>query len=540
MWYEDFLSAYHNKPADHLSEYYDRWSVFVEMIGDGGWTKPVTGTRRIMDRLVALSLIGCQWPIETCQRTRTGGMLAVLVTVNGARQILIVYRSTDQLQRVLVRNHFYLTPTGNDGVHEHLQKSFRRRFECWAESQDRDTLERYQIALFNGLTVARDYYASSAGRPGHRPRWHQYDKEARFSYTRNGQGGGRIYIGLQSIRKRFKRLALDYRYARLRTINTCWTMAPGERKCTVKATVVLVTGTVPEVTGPGNRAHREFMQFFVIDTPTLKILNDILCFELFNVDITHHRPSHDGGDSSLLSLQSSPSSLSSSPSSLSSAPSSSSSLLFYKDSLSTSSLSTSSSSLSPSPSPSPSSSMSSLLSIDSHSPSPFTMAGCNKRSDRLTADDLYVLRSRITTSVLKVRMTMVTTIEEHILQPQKQQLQKQQKNQTIVNTSTTAIPALTTKLNPRQLFIGCVPLHVKYGQLKLLFEQFGEVTYVKVYEGYNKHTGVKMLHNYAFLFFKDEASVDKAIAASPVPLDHNWNLNVSRPHHHSNATNGSG
>lgn len=528
MWYEDFLSAYRSKSADHLSEYYDRWSVFVETISDGGWTKPVTGTRRIIDRLVALSLIGCQWPMETCQRTRTGGMLAVLVTVNGARQILIIYRSA--LQRVLVRNHFYLTPAGNDDVQDHLKKSFRKRFECWAESQDRDTLERYQIALYNGLTVARDYYASSAGRPGHRPRWHQYDQEARFSYTRNGHGGGRIYIGLQSIRKRFKRLALDYRYAKLRTINTCWTVAPGERKCKLKATAVLVTGTVPEVTGPGNRAHREFMQFFIIDTPTLKILNDILCFELFNVDITCHRGlSQDDGDSSSLSLQSSPSSLSTSLSS-------SSSLLFHNDSLSLSMLSSS-----PSPSPSLSPSPSSSSSVNSRSQSTFTVAGCRRfelNGDRLIAEvrDLFVLRSRITTNALKIRMSMVAA-NEHL---QQQQQQQQTKPQSQPGVATSAIPTATTKLNPRQLFIGCVPLHVKYGQLKLVFEQFGEVTYVKVYEGYNKHTGVKMLHNYAFLFFKDEASVDKAIAASPVPLDHNWKLNVSRPHHHSNVTSGSG
>jgi hypothetical protein len=97
----------------------------------------------------------------------------------------------------------------------------------------------------------------------------------------------------------------------------------------------------------------------------------------------------------------------------------------------------------------------------------------------------------------------------------------------------------SSKVNPRQLFIGCVPLHVKYGQLKLLFEQFGEVTYVKVYEGYNKQTGAKMLHNYAFLFFKDEKSVEKAIAASPMPLDSNWNLNVSRPHHHTTTVGAS-
>lgn len=468
MWCEEFVSGYRSTPVDRLSEYYGNLSVFVETTDDGRWTEPATGAYCIVNRLATLNLTGVDgWPVEICQRTRDDGLLVVLMAPadRTRRQILIVHQS-------VVSNHFYLT-TADNALDTGSDTSFRKRFEDWATSLDKTSIERHRTAFQIGLTVARNFYASPAGRPGNRARWRQYDREAKFSCTRNGHGGDRVYAGLRPIRKRYGRLALDYRYAKLRAVETCWYVTPvGDQKRAPHTTMVLAMGTVPEMLGPGNRAHREFVQFFVIDTCAMKILNDVLCFEVPRGGMS---PDDDFTSCSLSSSTTSSSSSSVPSSSLLSSP------LWSVTS----------------------------LSDDCSSSTSVADGGRSgvEEECRSTADDLATFRSRLTVNALKTRCIMIKMIGE------------QQQN--------------VIKLNPRQLFIGCVPLHVKYGQLKLLFERFGEVTYVKVYEGYNKQTGVKMSHNYAFLFFKEEVSVSRAIAASPVPLDSNWNLNVSRPHHHT-------
>lgn len=498
MWCEHFVSDYRTKSADELSEYYDRVSVLVESNANCGWTEPTTGVRNIIDRLAKLDLPGGEWPVETCQRTRTGGMLVVLVSVDdGARQIFFIHQVTgdgDQPPRVVVCNHFYLA-ADDGGIATDAtdyDTSFSKRFEDWAAVLDYATLERYWTSLRIGLTITCNYYASPAGRRSDYPiRWRQYNPEARFTCSKNGTGGGNVQIGLQSIQKQYSRLSLDYRYVKLRSIDTCSAAMPVDDH--ERWSFVLVAGTVPEVTAnPGTKPLVEkFVQFFVIDDRKRRILNDMLCFEfpLFKTAV----PRSDGDLSSLSSSSYRSRSPSSSGRSLSRTPSSSS----CDNELS-----------------SPSSMMSDGFSTYT---STAELIRCTLEDhDTTTVDEKLVLRTRLMAHLLinKTQFTKAITTPK---------IEKQQTH------------GATTKLNPRQLFIGCVPLHVKYGQLKLLFEQFGEVTYVKVYEAFNKQTGAKMLNNYAFLFFKDEASVERAIAATPVPLDSNWNLNVSRPHqHHTN------
>lgn len=506
MWCEHFVSDYRTKSANELSEYYDRVSVLVESNGNGGWTEPTTGVQNIVDRLAKLDLTGGEWPVETCQRTRAGGMLAVLVSVDdGARQIFFIHRAPkdgDQPPRTIVCNHFYLAAEGRGVATDaaDYDASFAKRFEDWAAVLDHATLERYWTSLRIGLTVTCNYYASPAGRRWDFPtRWRQYNPEARFTCSKNGTGGGHVQIGLQSIQKRYNRLSLDYQYVKLRSIDTCSAAMPVDDR--ERWSFVLVAGTVPEVTAdPGRKPFvQKFVQFFVIDDRKRKILNDMLCFEFPLFKTAVPRSSSDGDLSSLSSSSYRSRSPSSSGRSLSRTPSSSSLSSSCDNELS-----------------SPSSMMSDGFSTCT---STAELVRCTLGDhDTTTVDERIALRTRLVAQMLmsKTQSANVTTAP------------KTDKQQTHA--------AAATKLNPRQLFIGCVPLHVKYGQLKLLFERFGEVTYVKVYDGFNKQTGAKMLHNYAFLFFKDEASVERAIAASPVPLDSNWNLNVSRPHqHHTNT-----
>lgn len=529
MWCEEFLSAYRSTPVEHISKYYDRLSVFVEASGDGRWTEPAIGAHKITDRLISLNVSGgCGWPVVTCQRTRSDGLIVVLAAEDGyRRQILIVHWWAAD-RRAVVSNHFYLTTTA-DVEHEGDDEqdgdgvTFHNRFEGWAGRQDRSTLVRFQLALCTGLTVVRDYYTTLPGHSVDRADYHQYDLAARFSYTKvNGGCGGRVYTGPRAIRKQYDRLAMDNRCVKLRTVETCWS---GHSSSITGTTVALIVGVMPKVTRPGRAlAFREFVQLFVIDVHTRKILNDVLCFE----------PSRHGSNS--------PSSRISVSSSLSSSSSTLASSMSMSSTSSTPSLSSLSSTSPSQPLPLPLSHPNSTSSnpmfslfytfsksqslspssnkIDGHWPAISTGVSNENGDHKLDMSELAALRSRFTTNTLGIRFAAISS-PCAIGSGTGGGSDQQQQNVT------------SSKLNPRQLFIGCVPLHVKYGQLKLLFEQFGEVTYVKVYEGYNKQTGVKMLHNYAFLFFKDEKSVEKAIAASPIPLDSNWNLNVSRPHHHT-------
>ncbi|KAL4135056.1 hypothetical protein QTP88_006718 [Uroleucon formosanum] len=522
MWCEEFLLAYRSAPVEHISKYYDRLSVFVEASGDGRWTEPATGAHEIADRLISLNVSGgCGWPVVTCQRTRSDGLIVVLAAEDGyRRQILIVHwRAADR--RAVVSNHFYVTTTAG-GEHESdddqdgdgVTASFHNRFEGWAGRQDRSTLVRFQMALCTGLTVVRDYYTTPPGHSVDRTDCHQYDRTARFSYTKaNGGGGGCVYTGPRAIRKQYERLAMDNRCVKLRTVETCWS---GHSGSITGTTVALILGVMPKVTRPGRAlAFREFVQLFVIDVHTRKILNDVLCFEPRRHG-SNSPSSRISGPSSL----SSASSTSSTPSSLSSLSSTSPSQplplpLSYPNSTSSNPMFSFFYTFSRLQSLSPSSNK-----IDDHWPTISTGVSNENGDQKLDTSELVALRSRFTTNTLGIRFAAISP-PCAIGSGAGGGSDQQQQNVT------------PSKLNPRQLFIGCVPLHVKYGQLKLLFEQFGEVTYVKVYEGYNKQTGVKMSHNYAFLFFKDEKSVEKAIAASPIPLDSNWNLNVSRPHHHT-------
>jgi len=478
MWCKDFVSAYCSESVDRLSEYYGDKSMFFETTGDGCWTEPITGAHHIVDRLTELNLMAPGWSADTCQWTRAGGMLIVLVSADGVRrQILIVYRPKKNSSHiVLVSNHFYLTTTAVAVTD--IANSFQKRFEDWATSLDRKSLKRYRTAFHAGLTTIRNYYSDLwAGRRGSRwTRWHQYDGEAWFSLSRRSGFSGRVYTGVWPIRKRYHELALDHRRTNLWAFDTCWCAVPEETNTrTAMAVMVLVAGTVPKITSPGiHGTHQEFTQLFVVDGRTQKILNDLLFFDI------QHRSVRDTNTI---------------PPLLTTTPSDHDQSTDDDDSSSLKS----------------SSSFSSLNDVRSPDTSDTNESHDDSEiKSRLIADELTALRWRVTATVLKIRTTDTKT--------------SHQQQQSVAENN---------KLNPRQLFIGCVPLYVKYGQLKMLFERFGEVTYVKVYAGYNKQTGAKMLHNYAFLFFKDEASVEKAIAASPVPLDSNWNLNVSRPHHHT-------
>jgi len=247
-----------------------------------------------------------------------------------------------------------------------------------------------------------------------------------------------------------------------------------------------VTATGWCVTADGRRASavalaegvasgRGFTQFLVIDWRTRKVLNDLLF-----VGPPRHLDERPPSASSSLCSSSWPSSLTSS---------------------------------------STSSSSSSHWSSDSR-----RERRSGSEDGAVNANRLVVLRTHLTTVALKLRSPTSSSASTSAAAPRPQRT---------VNAAV-APPQLQQpiKVNPRQLFIGCVPLYVKYGQLKTLFERFGEVAYVKVYDGFNRSTGAKMTHNYAFLFFKDAASVDLAVAASPIPLDDHWKLNVSRPHQH--------
>jgi hypothetical protein len=527
MWCEDFLSAYRSAPVDHIAKYYDRLSVLVETTGDGRWTEPAIGAQKIADRLASLNASsGCGWPVVTCQLTRSDGLIVVLAAEDGyQRQILIVHWLVAG-RRAVVSNHFYLN-TAFDGEHEdgelHVE-SFHSRFEGWAGRQNRSSLVRFQTALCTGLTVIRDHYTVPPGYPADR---RLYDRAARFSYTRpDGSGGGRVYTGPQAISKQYGRLAMDNRYVRLQAVETCWSGYSGSISGT---TVTLTVGVVPKA-GRAS-AYREFVQLFVIDARTRKILNDVLCFEP-----RRHTPTTSSSSSSSSLSSSYATSLSyatsstslppppSSTSSLSKSPSQQPPLPFSYTTF------TSSNPLFSFFYPSTSLCSDSPLSnkIDGRLPNMFAgVSDENGADSRASQSELTALRSRFTANTLGIRFAAICSPCASGAGAGVGSGSQPQQNVT------------SSKVNPRQLFIGCVPLHVKYGQLKLLFEQFGEVTYVKVYEGYNKQTGAKMLHNYAFLFFKDEKSVEKAIAASPMPLDSNWNLNVSRPHHHTTTVGAS-
>lgn len=463
MWCEEFLYAYQNRPVDRLSEYYDRTSVFIKITNDGQWTDPVMGTYSILDRLTKHNLSGDFWPIVVYQKTRIDGLLVVLESEDGRgdKQILFVQRLAVS-SRVVVSNHFYVVAT-TGMTDNYFYESFQRRFKNYATSLDNATLNCYRMAFRVGLMIGRDYYACCD-----HMRWQKYNSKAKFSCVRHDIRGDRVYCGLKSIKRQYANLGLNYQDVKIQTMETCWSITPkyGKNKA-LKTSTMLVVGTLPGTTNSTRSETRlEFVQIFLIDTRTEKILNDVLCFKsLPQVDNKIYSLSSTISDSELTSPYSSDTNTS----------------------------------------------LSFLSSNDNHSSRNTADEDgliSDSKDERPSTDELVSMRSRLAVNSLKARLL---DNGEHELSTQN----------------------AVTKHNPRQLFIGCVPLHVKYGQLKLLFEQFGEVTYVKVYEGYNKQTGVKMLHNYAFLFFKDEVSVERAIAASPVPLDSNWNLNVSRPHHYS-------
>ncbi|VVC28812.1 RNA recognition motif domain [Cinara cedri] len=497
------MSDYGSKSADQLSMYYDPASVFIESSGDGRWTEPAAGVQNIVGRLAELNLTGDEWPMETCQRTQTGGMLAVLVSVNdGTRQILVVDQVTgggggDPSPRTVVFNHFY-SAAGDGGAavdDADYVASFPKRFANWAAELDSAALKRYRTSFRIGMAITRNYYASPAKRPvDSRSRLRQYDAKARFTCSKNGNGGSCVHVGPQSIQRKYGRLSLDYKRVKLQSIETCSSTVPtDDRK---RWSFVLTVGTAPQLMtspGCGSDVHK-FVQFFVIDDRKRKILNDVLCFGFPVVKSATTRSSSEVYSSSPSTSRSrtttaSGSSLSRTPSLLSLSSSS-----FGGHKLS-------------------SSSSSSSMTSGSYLCSSTTDDLCSAWEDTSTqtSDQRIALRTRLVAQTLMGKTRSAATTQ---------------------NTGEQKPCVTPAKLNPRQLFIGCVPLHVKYGQLKSLFEQFGEVTYVKVYEGFNKQTGAKMLHNYAFLFFKDETSVERAIAASPIPLDANWNLNVSRPHQH--------
>lgn len=527
MWCEDFLSAYRSTTIDHISKYYDHQSVFVEATENGKWTEPATGAHKIADRLISLNISsGCGWPVVTCQRTRSDGLIVVLEAEDGyRRQILIVHWRAASRQAI-VSNHFYLT-TVSDGDDEQdgdrVAASFQSRFEGWAKQQDRGSLVRFQMALCTGLTVVRDYYTTLSVNPVDRSDYHKYDRAARFSYTRAyGGGGGLVYTGPRAIRKQYGRLAIDTRCVKLRAVETCWSGYSGSIPST---TVALIIGVVPKMAQQGNAlVYRKFVQLFVIDVRTKKILNDVLCFEprrhgsiLSASKISVSSSSQSSSSCATSSTSLAPSSPSSPTSSLSTPPSEPPPplTLSHPNSTSSNPMFSVFYTFSRLQSLSPSSNK-----IDDYWPTISTGVSNENVDHKSDLNELAVLRSRFTANALGIRFAAICSPYTIGGGAGGGSGQSQQN-------------VTSSKLNPRQLFIGCVPLHVKYGQLKLLFEQFGEVTYVKVYEGYNKQTGAKMLHNYAFLFFKDEKSVEKAIAASPIPLDPNWNLNVSRPHHHT-------
>lgn len=492
MWCERFVSAYRGTPVDRLSVHYGRASMLLETAGDDRWTEPVSGARDIAARLAELGPAVNGWPVVACQRTRSDGLIVAMARAADGRdrQILVVHRSAAAVSGAVVCNHFFYTPGGH--VTDAARQPFRACFERWAGSLDRTALRRHRAALHAGLSVAREYYASTDSRS----RWRQYDPEARFSCTRQGAGGADVHVGPRAIRKRYTQLALDYGRMSSRAVETCWSVAPA-------AVAAMVVATVPEAMGVDARVRREIVQFFVIDARTGKILNDLLFIE--------DACCAGGGGGHAASRKSpwwsSPAvTTNGHPSSPQSTACGHARRTWPRRSISSSS------------------SSSSLTTTDGGSPSTSAVdAGCST-SDYDSGDDhgsndepgpgeLAELRTRLTANGLKIRRRSGSDADVQPSQP-------------------------SGGLNPRQLFIGCVPLHVKYGQLKLLFEQFGEVTYVKVYESYSKQTGAKMMHNYAFLFFKNEVSVDRAIAASPVPLDANWKLNVSRPLRHTTPTAG--
>lgn len=465
MWCEDFLYAYQNRPVDKLSEYYDCTSVFIETTNDGRWTDPTMGTFSILDRLAKYKLSGNFWLAEVCQKTCIDGLLVVLVSQDGRRdkQILFVQRLAI-LSRVVVSNHFYLMTT-MDMTANNSHESFLRRFTHFATSLDCVTLNCFRMAFRIGLMIGRDYYNFCD-----HTRWRKYNPMAKFSCIKHGTMSDRVYCGLESIKRQYKKLDLNFHDVKIQTMETCWSITPryGDNKM-LKTSTMLVVGTLPGIKNSArNRTRVDFVQFFFIDIHTKKILNDLLCLKsLPQVGYGIHSLPLTTSDSELTSPYSS------------------------------SDVDTSSS-------------LTNGLSNDNRSSIKTADKDgliFNSKNEHPSVDELVAMRSRLTVNSLKARLL---NNGEHKLITQ---------NDVI-------------KLNPRQLFIGCVPLHVKYGQLKLLFKQFGEVTYVKMYENYNKHTGAKMLHNFAFLFFKDEESVERAIAVSPVPLDSNWNLIVSRPNHY--------
>ncbi|CAH1733123.1 unnamed protein product [Aphis gossypii] len=520
MWCEDFLSAYRNTPVGHISKYYDRLSVFVEATADGRWTEPATGAHKIAERLAALSVsAGCGWPVVTCQRTRSDGLIVMLASEDGLQhQILIAYWRVVG-RRAIVSNHFYLNTAADGELQDDdlVVSSFHSRFEGWARRLDRGSLFRFQTALHTGLTLIRDHYATLPGRPAERLR---YDRAARFSYTRaDGSGGGRVYIGSRAIRKQYDRLVMDNRSVRLRVVETCWS---GYNDSIPGTTVALIAGVVPKV-GRAS-AYREFVQLFVVDVHTRKIVNDVLCFEPPRRVSISSSPRVAVSSSSSSNATSSAFSQPPSSSSKSKLPSQQSQPLPFSYAASTSSSNNQQYSYFYSCASSCSdSSLSNQIDVRF----PTTSTSVSNENNDENRFGFATLRSCFMVNILGIRIAAICSPCASTVGTGCGSSGHLQQNVT------------SSKVNPRQLFIGCVPLHVKYEQLKLLFERFGEVTFVKVYEGYNKQTGAKMLHNYAFLFFKDEKSVEKAIAASPIPLDSNWNLNVSRPHHHTTTVGAS-
>lgn len=517
------MSTYSESPLERLPEHYDHQSVLVEMTGDGQWKRPTVGARDIVDRLIELNLTmeAGEWGMVTCQRMRDNGLITVLASANGRRwQILIVNRSAAVAAATsVVRIHFHvamgdgteMTEEVTGGGDRICSASFQQRFEDWATSLDTTTLARHRTAMHTGLSIAVDFYASlERRRTNNQLRWRYYDPEARFTCTKNGGGGDRVHVGMQSIRKRYEWLALDHRYTKLRSFE-CYGSPVSKHgdKSVPDYTAILVSGTVPDLKRTGDKAHREFVQLLVVNTRTCNIINDVLCFQ---------QPSRLPRPQSepINGLYASSSSLSLLSSSSLSSLSSSSSLSVPQPPLrSMPSTAAAAISLIADCSDLLSSSTGSVdgfLTWDDENDDDDDDKNCSSGGGGGGDGDFTELRSRVTNNALKIRSGTAAF--------------------TVLATGGFNQQPAVSKLNPRQLFIGCVPLHVKYGQLKLLFEQFGEVTYVKVYDGFNKQTGAKMSHNYAFLFFKDEESVERAIAASPVPLDATWNLNVSRPHHH--------
>lgn len=474
MLREDFLSVYHNTSVSELSEFYEETSVFDEMTSDGQWTEPLIGADRIVGRLVELELVGSRWPIEICQQIQSDGILVVLASVNGCRrQILILHQSTAAKNPSGMVVCNHLYLTTASAANIDDEESFRQNFERWAKSLDNVTRKRAWMAFHSGVSFVVNHYASvQARRSAGRNKKHGY------SYSNNSWFSFRCNDKNSNnhVCKGAKSIRKQYN-----------SLAVNYQRVSLRAIKTYWCVTSPKAL---NTKTVVLVEGVVPEVPGLGRSSDRKFVQLFVIDrrtqtilndVLFFEPRQNDAGSRRRTASPFDWTRDEADGQLSD---SSNSLCRWSSDGSVSS--TSSGSLSDSDDED--------LTEDAHSVAS------------------TALRLRMASSLLEIRGMAKTAPRQ------------QQHNGHVTN------------VNPRQLFIGCVPLHVKYGQLKLLFERFGEVTYVKVYEGYSKQTGAKMFHNYAFLFFKDEASVDKAIAASPVPLDSTWSLNVSRPHHHHTSS----